>query len=138
MEKSYKEIAKGTFGGATIKPDALTMRYRVPKNGKPRLNIKLGVDVLKKAKLNIKDRIDLVIDDEINKAFIRPDADGWKIDGAGKTGAGVFNLPWNSDRLFEFDSEKAVDIKWSWTKAKGVEFSIPEQEPKEETAEVEA
>ncbi|MBL0717253.1 MAG: hypothetical protein JJV89_04310, partial [Desulfosarcina sp.] len=81
--------------------------------------------------LKIKDRIDLIIDDELNKAFIRPDSDGWKIDGAGKTGAGVFNLPWNTDKLFEFNNTQATDIDWTWTKAKGIEFDIPEAEVEE-------
>jgi len=127
MEKSYKEIAKGTFGGVKIKADALQLRYAVPKNGKAKLKIKLGCDVLKKAKLAVKDRIDLIVDDEINKAFIRPDADGWRIENGGKSGAGVFDLPWNADRLFEFDTEKAVDIPWTWTAKKGIEFSVPSE-----------
>lgn len=128
MEKSYREIAKKTFGGVSIKADVMNLRFHLPKNGKPRLNIKLGCDVLKKAKLAVKDRIDLIVDDEIGKVFLRPDSDGWKIDGAGKTGAGIITLPWNSDKLFDFDSTTAVDLKWSWTAKKGIEFDLPSKQ----------
>ena len=127
MEKSYREIAKGTFGGVSIKPDVMQMRYMVQKNGKAKLKFKLGADVLKRAKLQLKDKIDLIVDSEAGKVFIRPDNGGWKIDpkGSGKSGAGEFGLPWNSDKLFEFNNKQGVVVDWTYTAKKGIEFDIP-------------
>ena len=128
MEISYKEIAKKSFGGGNqIKPDAMTLRYAVSKNGKAQLKIKMGGDVMKKLKLQPKDRIDFVVDSEIGKAFVRPDSEGWQVYGSGKNGAGVVNLPWMADKLFEFNSKSAETIDWKWKAKKGIEFDVPEQ-----------
>ncbi|MFH1932770.1 MAG: hypothetical protein ABIN18_14435 [Pseudomonadota bacterium] len=130
MEQSYRALAKGTFGGGAItNPNALSLRYMTPKSDKPKLIFKLGVDVLKKAKIAIKDRVDFIVDTEVGKAFIRADQEGWKINpvGDGKSGAGYFELPWNSQKLFQFNNKQAVDVPWTWTAKTGIAFDIPSE-----------
>ena len=124
---SYKEIAKRTFGSVAIDPESISLRFATRKDGKERLIIKLGGDVMKKAKLAAKDKIDLQVDAEAGKCWIVPDTDGWKLNESGKNGACVFDIPWNSKRLFEFANKTATDVEWKWTAKNGLEFTIPEQ-----------
>jgi hypothetical protein len=127
-EQSYRELAKGTFGGGAImNPNSLSLRYMEPKSDKPKLVFKLGADVLAKGKLKIKDAVDLIVDVEAGKCFLRKDPEGWKLNpvGSGKSGAAIFEIPWNSHKLFDFNNKTAVNIPWTWTAKAGIEFAIP-------------
>ena len=130
--ESYKDKAKGTFGQtSTINDDELQLRFRQPRDfkegddSKGRMIIRIGKGLLKKAKINIKDGIDVLFDAENNKALIKKADDGWKVCNGGKSGCGGVDIPWGQDRFFDFTKLKYTAIEHKVTK-EGIVFDAPQ------------
>jgi len=107
--KSYAAEARGGGHSSAAKSDEVTMRLFTPKDSKPRLVIRIGPDILKKAKLAPKDTADLLVNEDASQALIKKSEKGWKLFPVGNDAAEL-SIPWGDRRLFEFDSKQAVKI----------------------------
>jgi len=124
--KSYAAEARGGGHSSAIKADEATMRLFTPKDNKHRLVIRIGPDILKKAKLAPKDTVDLLVNEDASKVLIKKSEKGWKLFPVGHD-AVEFNVPWRDRKLFDFDSKTAVKLDYSMAEG-GIVLTVPKQE----------
>jgi hypothetical protein len=124
--KSYAAEAKRGGGQQTvIGADEVKVRYFSPKAGSPRLLIRVGSDLLSQAKIKVKDKVDLLTNEDGSQALIRKSEKGWTVYGINGSG-GEINLPWRDDRrLFNFSSKAFVKMNGAKVGEGGVIFEIP-------------
>jgi hypothetical protein len=125
--KSYAAEARG--GGqqtATIKAEETALRFFQPKAGTPRLCVRIGHEVLKKAKLNFKDTVDLLVNEDGSEVLIKKAERGWKL-GQVTNGAGEFSVPWGDKALFSFKQKGYTKVESKLAEG-GIALSVPQEE----------
>jgi hypothetical protein len=124
---SYAEKGKTGTPATAIKPGEATVRlYTNKEGGNPRLIIRIGLDALKKAKMQIGDVVDFLVSEDRGKALVKKADKGWKLARSGKQAA-EFSMSWGEARLFDLKDKKPVKLDHSLAEG-GVLFVIPRQE----------